>query len=179
MWLAQSPLLEPGRRALRTLPVVPGELFGPAAQQSLEWGIQANQTRRQFASLRGPTPLLRQQPPLGYSTSCPRLSARPDYPKTLQSFDHRHRASEQQHPRSIPAAGKAALQTFGGSRPRVQFRRWPPIFSGIRLTTVSDPKKSQALRQKLSILLEMCAIKGVDLQTQKNGFYSVYFFYPK
>lgn len=31
IWLAQSPLAEPGRRALRSLPVVPGELFGQAA----------------------------------------------------------------------------------------------------------------------------------------------------
>lgn len=86
VWLAQSPLSEPGRRALRTLPVVPGELFGPAAQQALERGIQANQTRQQFASFREPTPLLRQRPPQGGGTSRPRLPARPDtYPRTSQA----------------------------------------------------------------------------------------------
>lgn len=36
IWLAQSPLVESGRRALRSLPVVSGELFGVAAQQALE-----------------------------------------------------------------------------------------------------------------------------------------------
>ena len=39
VWLAQSPLSEPCRRTLHTLPVVPGELFGPAAQQVLDRGI--------------------------------------------------------------------------------------------------------------------------------------------
>ncbi|CAL8381368.1 unnamed protein product [Boreogadus saida] len=43
VWLAQSPLSEPCRRTLRTLPVVPGELFGSAAQQALDRGIQAKQ----------------------------------------------------------------------------------------------------------------------------------------
>ncbi|KAK0138999.1 hypothetical protein N1851_024478 [Merluccius polli] len=52
IWLAQSPLLEPYRRALRTLPVVPGELFGPAAQQALERSLQVTQAREQFSSLR-------------------------------------------------------------------------------------------------------------------------------
>ncbi|KAK0143821.1 hypothetical protein N1851_017978 [Merluccius polli] len=65
VWLAQSPLSETCRRTLRTLPVVPGELFGPAAQQALDRGIQANQTQQQFASLRGATSLPRQQPPQG------------------------------------------------------------------------------------------------------------------
>ncbi|KAL2077918.1 hypothetical protein ACEWY4_025603 [Coilia grayii] len=40
IWLAQSPLLEPYRKALRCRPVVPGELFGPAAQQALERSLQ-------------------------------------------------------------------------------------------------------------------------------------------
>ncbi|GLD55075.1 uncharacterized protein AKAME5_000761800 [Lates japonicus] len=48
-----SPLPKLGRRAQ-------GKLFGPAAQQAFERGIQANQTRQQFVSLQGPTPLLTQ-----------------------------------------------------------------------------------------------------------------------
>lgn len=52
IWLAQSPLLEPYRRALRSLPVIPGELFGPAAQQALERSLQVTQARQQFSSLR-------------------------------------------------------------------------------------------------------------------------------
>ncbi|CAL8393420.1 unnamed protein product [Arctogadus glacialis] len=51
VWLAQSPLSEPCRRTLRTLPVVPGELFGPVAQRALNRGIQANQTLLAFGEL--------------------------------------------------------------------------------------------------------------------------------
>ncbi len=88
VWLAQSPLSESCRRTLRTLPVVPGELFDPAAQQALEQGIQASQTRQQFASLQGPTPLPIQRPPQGSSTNCPQLPARPGgYPRTSQPFE--------------------------------------------------------------------------------------------
>ncbi|KAK0133446.1 hypothetical protein N1851_031041 [Merluccius polli] len=52
IWLAQSPLTEPCRKALRSLAVVPGQLFGPAAQQTLERSLQVMRTRQQFASLR-------------------------------------------------------------------------------------------------------------------------------
>lgn len=51
VWLAQSPLSEQCRRSLRSLPVVPGHLFGPAAQDALQRGLQVSQARRQFASL--------------------------------------------------------------------------------------------------------------------------------
>lgn len=57
VWLAQSPLSESCRGALRTLPVVPGQIFGPAAQQTLERAVEANKSRRQFAELhRAPRP---------------------------------------------------------------------------------------------------------------------------
>ncbi|KAL1246686.1 hypothetical protein QQF64_034383 [Cirrhinus molitorella] len=49
VWLAQSPLSEACRKTLRDLSVVPGQLFGPASQQTLERSVQANQTRQQFA----------------------------------------------------------------------------------------------------------------------------------
>lgn len=52
IWLAQSPLAEPDRRVLRSLPVLPGELFGQAAQQALDRSSQVVQARQQFASLR-------------------------------------------------------------------------------------------------------------------------------
>lgn len=52
VWLSQSPLSEVCRRTLRDLPVVPGQLFGPAAQQTLERCVQVNQTRPQIADLR-------------------------------------------------------------------------------------------------------------------------------
>lgn len=36
VWLAQSPLTDTCRRVLRSVPVQPGELFGPAAVEALE-----------------------------------------------------------------------------------------------------------------------------------------------
>lgn len=52
VWLAQSPLSESCRGTLRSLPVVPGQVFGPAAQQTLERAVEANKSRQQFADLR-------------------------------------------------------------------------------------------------------------------------------
>lgn len=52
VWLSQSNLTEAARRLLRSLPVEPGEIFGPAAQEALERTIQAGQTRQQLAGLR-------------------------------------------------------------------------------------------------------------------------------
>ncbi|XP_051810260.1 uncharacterized protein LOC110963751 isoform X1 [Acanthochromis polyacanthus] len=52
VWLAQSLLSEPNRWTLRSVPVVPGELFGAAALEALERTAQANCTRRQLVGLR-------------------------------------------------------------------------------------------------------------------------------
>ncbi|CAL8337439.1 unnamed protein product [Boreogadus saida] len=51
VWLAQLPLTEACRRALRAVPVVPGELFGSAALQTLERAAQARQTNLQLSGL--------------------------------------------------------------------------------------------------------------------------------
>ena len=51
VWLAQSPLTEACRRALRAVPVTPGELFGSAAQEKLERAAQARQTNLQLSAL--------------------------------------------------------------------------------------------------------------------------------
>lgn len=64
VWLIQSPLSEPCRKTLGALPVVPGQLFGPAAQQTLEKRLRANEEREQFRRLQGPSPLVRQLPPV-------------------------------------------------------------------------------------------------------------------
>uniref|UniRef100_UPI0037E7B013 uncharacterized protein n=1 Tax=Semicossyphus pulcher TaxID=241346 RepID=UPI0037E7B013 len=170
--------------AFMTRELVPGELFGPAAQQALERGIQANQTRQQFASLRGPTPLPRQRPPQGFGTNCPQLPARPGgYPRTSHSFvrpDNRRRAPTRQHLSFWESCTTDPwVVTTLSQGYNLQFRRRPPVFSGIRLTIVSDPTKSCALSQEISTLLEKDVIEGVDLQTQQGGFYSVYFLIPK
>ncbi|KAK0141172.1 hypothetical protein N1851_021814 [Merluccius polli] len=70
VWLAQSPLSEASRRALRTLPVVPGQLFRVAAQQALERTLQVTQARQQFASSHRVPPRSRR---LAVSTTTSRL----------------------------------------------------------------------------------------------------------
>lgn len=56
VWLAQSPLSETCRKTLRDLPVIPGQLFGPAAQETLEHSVQMNKTRQELGSLRRAPP---------------------------------------------------------------------------------------------------------------------------
>ncbi|CAL8348651.1 unnamed protein product [Boreogadus saida] len=51
VWLAQSPLTEACRKALRAVPVIPGELFGSAALETLERAAQARQTNLQLSGL--------------------------------------------------------------------------------------------------------------------------------
>ncbi|CAL8253873.1 unnamed protein product [Boreogadus saida] len=51
VWLAQSPLTEACRKALRAVPVLPGELFGSAALETLERAAQARQTNLQLSGL--------------------------------------------------------------------------------------------------------------------------------
>ena len=78
VWLSQSPLTEKTRKTLRSLPVEPGTIFGPAAQEALERAIQAGQTRQQLVSLqRMPPP---NRPPSGRGrgrSTGPRLSMPP------------------------------------------------------------------------------------------------------
>ena len=63
VWLSQSGLSERARKTLQGLPVVPGTVFGPAAQEALDRTIQAGQTRQQLAALRRGAPAGR--PPSG------------------------------------------------------------------------------------------------------------------
>ena len=50
VWLAQSPLPEPCRNSLRALPLVPGQIFGPAAQEALERRVLVSETRSRLVS---------------------------------------------------------------------------------------------------------------------------------
>ena len=116
VWLAQSPLSEPCHRTLCTLPVVPRELFGQAAQQALNRGIQANQ---QFASLRGATSLPRKQPPQGYGTNRPLSPARPSgYPRTSPAPERPHQ------PRRAPIRPGTE-----GSVPQAHKRSWGQVLT--------------------------------------------------
>ena len=63
VWLSQANLNERARKTLQGLPVVPGTVFGPAAQEALDRTIQAGQTRQQLVALRRGAPANR--PPTG------------------------------------------------------------------------------------------------------------------
>jgi hypothetical protein len=124
VWLAQSPLSEPCGRTLRTLPVVPGELFGPAAQQAcpaaqqaLDRGIQANQTRQQFASLRGAASQPRQQPLQGYGANRPLPLARPSGYSRTSPAPERPYQPRRAPTRPAPQAQRGRGSGFPPSRP--------------------------------------------------------------
>ncbi|CAJ1053305.1 LOW QUALITY PROTEIN: uncharacterized protein LOC114463422 [Xyrichtys novacula] len=51
VWLSQSRLTDKARKTLQGLPVVPGTVFGPAAQEALDRTIQVGQTRQQLLCL--------------------------------------------------------------------------------------------------------------------------------
>lgn len=77
VWYAQSPLSEPCRGTLCTLPVLPGQMFGAAAQQALECSTQVDKAKQQFADL--------QQSPLPRPrhTVAPRPPLRPVWGRPL------------------------------------------------------------------------------------------------
>ncbi|KAL2094894.1 hypothetical protein ACEWY4_009613 [Coilia grayii] len=52
VWLAQSSLPEACRNNLRELPLTPGHLFGPAAQEALERRVRVTESRSQHAAQR-------------------------------------------------------------------------------------------------------------------------------
>ncbi|KAL7390944.1 hypothetical protein ABVT39_001691 [Epinephelus coioides] len=114
VWLAQSPLSEACRRTLHTLPVVAGQIFGPAAQQALDRSAQADQVRQRFAGLQrglGPVPGRRGPLPSGHSHFHP--PARPGgQPRTSHNtghYDQRRRASSRptfQVPRGLAPSGR-------------------------------------------------------------------------
>lgn len=119
VWLAQSPLSEGCRRTLRSLPVVPGKMFGPAAQQALERGIQADQARQQFAGLRrGPVPRWRDPLPPNSNQSYP--PARPGG-QTRASHYSGHHGKQRQAP---------FLPTFQRPRDQAPSGRPPKGFRG-------------------------------------------------
>lgn len=62
---------------------------------------------------------------------------------------------------------------------RLQFRRRPPPYRGIRVTTVSDRSKKEVLRLEITSLLSKGAVRRLEPSEQLSGFYSTYFIVPK
>ena len=54
VWLAQAPVSQQCKKKLCKLPVVPGQVFGPPAQEALERCVEAKAAKRQFADLQTP-----------------------------------------------------------------------------------------------------------------------------
>ncbi|XP_072219103.1 uncharacterized protein [Leuresthes tenuis] len=133
--------------------VVPGHVFGPAAQQALERIAQMDQARQWFAGAGG---------------------VRPEAQRAgVGRFSQQHisyRESETTDTWVISTISKGYT---------LQFRRRPPTFCGIRMSVVKDSAKSLALSRELEILLDKDAIEPIKWHTRLNGFYSVYFLIPK
>ena len=62
---------------------------------------------------------------------------------------------------------------------RLQFRRRPPAFLGVKVTPVKDPILKSVLDKEVQELLLKGAIAEVPLSAQQVGFYSKYFIVPK
>ena len=62
---------------------------------------------------------------------------------------------------------------------KIQFRRRPPPFTGVHMTTVKDPVQAQVLAAEVATLLQKEAIVRVDASEQHAGFYSKYFLVSK
>ena len=116
VWLAQSSLSEGCRHSLCSLPVVPGHMFGRAAQQALERSAQVDQARPRFTGLhQGLAQAPRQMvllppgPSHSYPPACPGAQLRSSH--YLGHYDQRWRSS------SLPF-----FQVPRGPAPR----GWPP-----------------------------------------------------
>lgn len=63
VWLSQTPLPDACRATLRELPLIPGQLFGPAAKDALERRALVSETRKQQVGLSQVTRFRAPQPP--------------------------------------------------------------------------------------------------------------------
>lgn len=142
VWLAQSPLSEGCRRTLCSLPVVPGQMFGPPAQQALEQSSQADHARQRFAGLRrGPGLVPRQRDLLSSGTS----------------YSH-----PPVHPGGVGPL--AILSTMISTGYTLQFRCWPPSFHGVRMSAVREPLRERFTNSRcyhLASLLPLAYLPGV------------------
>ena len=140
-WLAQSPLSEACRKTFRTLPVVPGQMLGPAAQQALEPSLQVNKVKQQFADF-CQTPLPR---PRHTRAPRPAANAQGDSRAGCLSFqqDHSNRAPQQpafQTPKDrAPRYGPPADRHLKPPKGRGSRTRLPRPSRQSFLLTTSNP----------------------------------------
>lgn len=105
IWLAQSPLLPPCKRALLGLPVIPGRLFGPAAQEALGRSLQVTEARRHFASLRRE------------ATARPWYNQRSQPPQRPEPAPRAQSSVQFRQPAASPAPNAAQRGRASGRRP--------------------------------------------------------------
>ncbi|XP_020780058.2 uncharacterized protein LOC110159790 [Boleophthalmus pectinirostris] len=183
VWLAQSPLSEASRRTLRSVPVVPGELFGSAALEALERTAQATRTRQQLAGLHRRAP--HRTTPAAPPPSSRSPGAAPPSPP---------RARGQPGEAVVPAVGhftREQLEYWATHSPdtwvvatlsrgyQLQFRRRPPVPGQVKMTIIGDTVKAHTLAQEIRTLLDKGAIVPVDPLLDPGGVYSRYFLVPK
>ncbi|XP_072319724.1 uncharacterized protein [Eucyclogobius newberryi] len=202
VWLAQSPLSEASRKTLRGVPVLPGELFGPAAQEALERTAQACRGGL-IDWLRPPLPFLHgdthHRPIMTQTCNRPQDL---DFVRPVHPVPHSP-AVAPTNPGGVegppdeatgPAVGHFSpgqLEYWTAHSPDIwvlarlsegynlQFRRRPPVPGRIRMTVIQDSAKAQALSQEIRTLLDKGAIVPVDPLLDPGGFYSRYFLVPK
>ena len=62
---------------------------------------------------------------------------------------------------------------------RLQFRRRPPLFRGVRVTALPGGERGEVLRLEISSLLAKAAVRRLEPTERLDGFYSTYFVVPK
>ncbi len=62
---------------------------------------------------------------------------------------------------------------------RLQFRRRPPPFTRVRITSVKDPVQAKILAGEITMFLQKDAIVRVSTREQRAGLYSAYFLIPQ
>ncbi|KAJ8346507.1 hypothetical protein SKAU_G00279080 [Synaphobranchus kaupii] len=173
------------------LPLTPGLTFEPGVDTILQQTAKlhkARETLQQFMATSRPRPAPKQtwQPSTTSSAASGAVAPLPDAdvlqlrrvaPSSLPDrlatglgrFSQAQRANWEERVES-PWVLDTVLRGY-----KLQFRCRPPPYWGIRVTTVSDHSKKEALRLEITSLLSKGAVRRLEPSEQLSGFYSTYF----
>ena len=120
VWLAQAPLSSRSRQSLLRLPAVPGTVFGPAAVEALDRGVQARKSRRQYADLRQESASRTRQPRPSYPAAGAQSSSggRRSFPRQDQPRQDPPQPSFRAPTGRAPGRGARASRPPGPSKAR-------------------------------------------------------------
>ncbi|XP_049321018.1 uncharacterized protein LOC125781314 [Astyanax mexicanus] len=193
LWLSQAPLSDACRTALRDLPLMPGQLFGPAATEALERRARMTETRQQqpkshrservFTRPRSVLPQARSDQIRRMPTQLP-LGAPP-----LERKDRALRADKQGQPVgvftdsqlaawSVASTDRWVLSTLSYGY-RLQFRSRPPRVARLIQTRVKSSVHVNTLQEEICALIAKRAIEEVKCPVFFQGHCSKYFLVPK